>query len=82
MSKVVPGVGGLSPHARRDWHDRLRNADSVQGHRGVMECSRQIRNRVRLHFKKLLLDQRWRLRPGPEGDWRGPWPGSDQQDQQ
>lgn len=82
MSKVVPGVGGLSPHARRDWHDRLRNSDSVQGHRGVMECSRQIRDRVRLHFKKLLLDQRWRLRPGPEGDWRGPWAGSDQQDQQ
>lgn len=70
----------------RDYHDRLRNSDSVQGHvqghQGVMELSRQIRDRVKLGFKKLLLDQRWRLRPGPEGDWSGPWAGNDPQDQQ
>lgn len=77
----MPGVGGVSPYARRDWHDRLRNSHSVQGHRGVMECSRQIRDRVRLGFKKLLVDQRWRLRPGPEGDWRGLWAGNNQSDQ-
>lgn len=40
----------------RDYHDRLRNSDSVRGHQGVMELSRQIRDRVKLGFKKLLPD--------------------------
>lgn len=66
----------------RDYHDRPRNSDSVRGHQGVMELSRQIRDMVKLGFKKLLLDQRWKLRPGAEGDWSRPWAGNDPQDQQ
>lgn len=42
-----------------------------------MEYSRQIKGRVRLALKKLSLDQRWRLRTGAGGDWRGPWAGKD-----
>ena len=62
----------------RDWHLRLRSSDSVWQYWGAMECCRQIRDRVRLGFKKLPLDQRWRLRPGAQGEAEeGPWTDKD-----
>lgn len=55
----------------RYWHIRLRHSDSVWGYSGAMEYSRQIRYRVRLSFRKLPLEQRWRLRHGAWGEAGG-----------